>query len=262
MDCLCYEERRDEVTIPRFYHPQNMEPGYVVSLPDDFLHYTRRVLRMGIGDRLELIDGQGFQYEGRICSVSSAGILVEIVAKTFLQDSSFSITLCQALVKANKMDFIIQRSVELGVTRFIPFSSSRTIVRLTETSAAMKVRRWQKIASESARQCGRSIIPSVEQVLSYQEMLKEGGNNEAKIIFWEGERSRTIRQLFQKEENDPHNYFFVIGPEGGFSGDEIVQADMEGFSPMTIGKRVLKVETAVLSILAILQYERGLFQGD
>jgi len=250
------------MTVPRFYYPQSMEPGHVVSLPDDSLHYARRVLRIGAGDRLALIDGHGYQYEGCVCSVSSAGVFVEIMEKSLVQDSPLSITLCQALIKADKMDFIIQRSVELGVTRFIPFSSLRTIVRLTQVSAEMKARRWQKIAAESARQCGRPLIPMVEPVLSYQEMLKRGEEQAVKVIFWEGERDRTIGQLFQKEERDHRNYFFVIGPEGGFSGDEIACAGSEGFLPVTIGKRVLKVETAVLSILAILQYERGIFHTD
>jgi 16S rRNA (uracil1498-N3)-methyltransferase len=239
-----------------------METGHVVSLPDDSLHYVRRVLRMGLGDRLDLMDGQGWQYEGRICSLSSTDILVEIMGKSFLPDSSLGITLCQALIKANKMDFIIQRSVELGITRFIPFSSSRTIVHLTPASAAVKVKRWQKIASESARQCGRSIIPAVAPLMSYQEMLKAGGAKAAKIIFWEGEMDRSIGQLFRGEEKESPDYFFVIGPEGGFSGDEIARAGGEGFLPVSIGKRVLKVETAVLSILAILQYERGIFHAD
>lgn len=250
------------MTVPRFYHPQSMEPGHVVSLPDDSLHYARRVLRMGAGDHLALVDEQGYQYEGRVCSVSSAGVLVEITEKSPAQDSPLSITLCQALLKADKMDFIIRRAVELGVTHFIPFSSSRTIVRLTPVSAATKVERWRKIAAEAARQCGRPLIPEVAPVSSYQEMLQRGEGRAAKVIFWEGERDRTFGQLFRKEGNDCHDYFFVIGPEGGFSGDEIACAGDEGFLPVTIGKRVLKVETAVLSILAILQYERGIFHLD
>jgi 16S rRNA (uracil1498-N3)-methyltransferase len=151
----------------------------------------------------------------------------------------------------------------LGVTRFIPFSSSRAIVRLTPASGAEKVRRWRKIASESARQCGRSLIPIVDPVLSYQEMLKARGDRAVKIIFWEGERDKSIGHLFHEKESDPpDDYFFVVGPEGGFSGDEIAQAGGEGFLSVSMGKRVLKVETAVLSILAILQYERGIFHAD
>ena len=250
------------MTIPRFYHPQSMEPGHVVSLPHDSLHYARRVLRMRVGERLDLIDGQGTQYEGRISSISSTDIFVEIMAKNFPEDSSVSVTLCQALVKGDKMDFIIQRSVELGVARFIPFSSSRTIIHLTPAAAAAKVKRWQKIAAESARQCGRAIVPVVSPVLSYEEMLKQGGEQAPKVIFWEGERDRTMGRLFREGENDSQEYFFVVGPEGGFSGDEIAQADHEGFLSVTIGKRILKVETAVLSILTILQYEKGIFHAD
>lgn len=251
------------MTTPRFYHPEEMNPGCVVALAEDHVHYARRVLRMHQGDRLDLIDGKGFEYHGVIHNMTPEEVWIEVLEKNPILDPSVGLTLCQSLLKADKMDFIIQRSVELGVNTFIPFISSRSVVRLTPEAADRKVERWRKIATEAARQCGRSTIPSVEAVLSYVDMLNRADEKTVKVIFWEAESERTIRQIFRNDEGESSpGYFFIVGPEGGFSGDEVFRAKEAGFFPVSLGKRVLKVETAVMSILAILQYEKGIFHGD
>ncbi|MBN1548980.1 MAG: 16S rRNA (uracil(1498)-N(3))-methyltransferase [Syntrophaceae bacterium] len=251
------------MTVPRFYHPQEMEAGQTVSLAGDNIHYAQRVLRMRSGDRLDLIDGLGSEYHAVVHFLSPEKVLVDITEKIRIVDPSVGLTFCQSLLKADKMDFIVQRSVELGVDTFIPFVSSRSVVRLTPVAAVRKVERWQKIAKEAARQCGRSHIPTVEPVAAYSDMIRMANGNPVKAIFWEAETERTLRQLFQSGEGrSDDRYFFVVGPEGGFSGEEICRAKEAGFLSVSIGKRVLKVETAVMSILAILQYERGIFHGD
>ena len=251
------------MTIPRFYHPEAMAPGQVVSLLGDNIHYAQRVLRLRQGDSLDLIDGLGFEYHAVIRAMGSEGVSAEVLQKNKIEDPSVGLTLCQSLLKSDKMDFIIKRSVELGVDTFIPFISSRSVTRLSAEAAVQKVKRWQKIATESARQCGRSIIPTVQPVLLFKDMLDRGNGEMVKVIFWEAEAERTIRQIFQGREGRPDDrYFFIVGPEGGFSGEEVSKAVEAGFLSVSIGKRVLKVETAVLSILAILQYERGIFRGD
>jgi 16S rRNA (uracil1498-N3)-methyltransferase len=264
VDLLCPEEKgRKSLTIPRFYHPEAMAPGQVVSLLGDNIHYAQRVLRMRQGDPLDLIDGLGFEYHAVIRSLGSEGISAEVLEKNAIHDPSVGLTLCQSLLKSDKMDFTIKRSVELGVDTFIPFVSSRSVARLSPEAALQKVNRWQKIATEAARQCGRSIIPTVQPVVSFREMLGKADGDMVKVIFWEAESERTIRHVFRDREERPEDrYFFIVGPEGGFSGDEVFKAKEEGFLSVSIGKRVLKVETAVLSILAILQYERGIFRGD
>lgn len=250
------------MTIPRFYHPETMASGQIVSLTGDNIHYAQRVLRMRQGDYLDLIDGLGFQYQAVIRSVGLEGVSVEILQKNAILDPPLGLTLCQSLLKSDKMDFIIKRSVELGVDTFIPFISSRSVARLSPEAALNKVTRWQKIATESARQCGRSIIPAVKPVLSFDDMLARSDGASVKLIFWETETERTIRQVFRdREGRSDDRYCFIVGPEGGFSGEEVCRAQEKGFLSVSIGKRVLKVETAVLSILAILQYEKGIFRG-
>jgi 16S rRNA (uracil1498-N3)-methyltransferase len=251
------------LTIPRFYHPEAMAPGQVVTLLGDNIHYAQRVLRMRAGDPLDLIDGLGFEYHAVIRFLGNEAVSAEILEKNAIADPSVGLTLCQSLLKADKMDFIIKRSVELGVNTFIPFASSRSVARLSPEAALQKVKRWQKIATEAARQCGRSIIPTVQPVLSFPEMLGRAEGETVKVIFWEAEAERTIRQIFRDREGCPDDrYFFIVGPEGGFSGEEVLKATEAGYLSVSIGKRVLKVETAVLSILAILQYERGIFRGE
>lgn len=239
-----------------------MASGQVVSLTGDNIHYAQRVLRMRQGDSLDLIDGLGFEYHAVIRSMNSETVSVEILAKNAIDDPSADLTLCQSLLKSDKMDFIIQRSVELGVNTVVPFVSSRSVARLSSEAALQKVTRWQKIATEAARQCGRSIIPTVQPVLSFNDMLERSDEGTVKLIFWEAEAERTIRQVFRDREGQSDDrYCFIVGPEGGFSGEEVWRAKEKGFLSVSIGKRVLKVETAVLSILAILQYEKGIFRG-
>jgi len=251
------------LTIPRFYQPETMASGQVVFLTGDNVHYAQRVLRMRQGDALDLIDGQGFEYHAVIRSMNSETVSVEILKKNAILDPPLGLILCQSLLKSDKMDFIIKRSVELGVDTFFPFVSSRSVARLSPEAALNKVTRWQKIATEAARQCGRSIIPTVQSVLTFQQMLGKAEGEMVKVIFWEAEAERTIRQVFRDREGCPDDrYFFIVGPEGGFSGEEVWRAKEKGFLSVSIGKRVLKVETAVLSILAILQYEKGIFRGE
>jgi 16S rRNA (uracil1498-N3)-methyltransferase len=238
-----------------------MATGQVVALNGDHAHYAQRVLRMRVGDHLELIDGRGFEYQAVVQDLLPDKVVVEVREKQRIDDPPLGLTFCQSLLKADKMDFIVRRSVELGVDTFIPFVSSRSIVRLTPEAAAQKVRRWQKIAEEAARQCGRSHIPEILPVTAYSEMIRMAEGYPLKAIFWEAETERTLRQFFRDGEGQKERYFFVVGPEGGFSGEEVFQAKDADFLSVSIGKRVLKVETAVMSILAILQYERGIFRG-
>jgi 16S rRNA (uracil1498-N3)-methyltransferase len=172
------------------------------------------------------------------------------------------ITLCQALPKAEKMDGIIRHATELGVGRIIPFIGGRSIPRWPEEKWPQKRERWQKIALDAARQSGRIDIPEIGGIASFTEMLDSARNAEMKLIPWEEESGRGIREVLQ----DPKyagmkSSHLVIGPEGGFDKEEIDRARAAGFLSVSLGKRVLRVETAALAVLAILQYERGALSG-
>jgi 16S rRNA (uracil1498-N3)-methyltransferase len=161
------------------------------------------------------------------------------------------------------MDFIIQKATELGVDRIVPFQSARSIPQLTMDKARLKMTRWLHIATEAARKCGRSDIPEIKGILSFEEMLIEGDREELKIIFWEEESERGIKQVLRNEKYEGvKDISVVIGPEGGFSKEEVDRAVEKGFLSVSLGKNILKVETAALTIVSIIQYEKGIFGGE
>lgn len=245
---------------PRIYHPAIIEVGEVCSLAEDRRHYLKSVLRMKEGDPLTLFDGCGHEYEGVIGRISPAELEVRILKKSRLpEDKGSRIILCQSVPKAGKMDFIVQKATELGIDRIIPFLSLRSVSRPAVDKAVRRVDRWQKIAVEAARQCGRVDVPAVHEIVTFTEMLDLSGTAEHKIIFWEEETKIGLRQVFLGTEGPKTGslIFTVVGPEGGFTADEIKEAKEKGFRSVSLGRRVLKVETAVLAILSIIQYETG-----
>ena len=251
------------MTVPRIHFPRNMGEGDLCKLGEENLRYIKSVLRMKKGDYLILFDGTGWEYETVIKQFIADGISVEVLKKDRVPDKFVNITICQALPKANKMDFIVQKATELGADRIIPFQSARSIPRLTADKARFKVSRWRNIATEAARQCGRADIPEVEGILSYEEVIAYPKREKLKIIFWEEESVRGIRQVLRDEKyNGIKDIVVIIGPEGGFLKKEVDRAVDKGFISVSLGRNILKVETAVLTILSIIQYEKGIFSGE
>jgi 16S rRNA (uracil1498-N3)-methyltransferase len=161
------------------------------------------------------------------------------------------------------MDFIIRKATELGAHRIIPFRSARSVPQLTADKSRARVSRWRTIATEAARQCGRADIPEVNDVLSFEEMLASAEGGTLKIIFWEEESERGIKKLLRDNRYEGEKDIAVmIGPEGGFSKEEVDSAVKRGFISVSLGRNVLKVETAAVTILSIIQYELGIFGGE
>lgn len=242
---------------PRIYHPAIMETGDTCRLMEDRRHYLGSVLRMKAGDLLTLFDGCGNEYEGRIGRMSPTGLEVEIVNKYRLpEENRVRIVLCQSVPKAGKMEFIIQKATELGIDRIIPFLSVRSVARPDTERALQKVARWRKIAVGAAQQCGRVDVPDVHEVASFSEVLALAEPADQRIIFWEEETRTGLRQIFSG--TTPSKLIFVVvGPEGGFAASEIEEAKAKGFRTVSLGWRVLRVETAALAVMSIIQYETG-----
>jgi len=250
------------LSTPRIYHPGEMAVGRPVELGEDHIRYIRNVLRLGEGDPLILFSGQGVEYGAVIRTVSRDAVVADIVDRKDIGDSGIRITLAQAMPKGPKMDFIIQKAVELGVSRVIPFDSSRSIPKLSGDKARSRTARWQKIALEACRQCGRGDIPEIMEIRAFYEMIEMPGESDLKLILWEEESGVGIRDVLRNEPSQSTGGFFVIvGPEGGFSKEEVEAARRKGCLSVSLGHRVLKVETAAIAILAILQYERGSLAG-
>jgi 16S rRNA (uracil1498-N3)-methyltransferase len=171
-----------------------------------------------------------------------------------------SITLAQSLPKSGKMDVIIQKATELGVHRIIPFISHRCVPRLDEEKAWARQGRWQKIAMEAARQCRRAHIPDIAPILSFADMLTQASSDSFRMILWEEEMTADIRSLLTLASGALETGCVVaVGPEGGFTAEEIDQAKGAGFVTASLGRHVLRTETASLAAIAIIHYEIGRF---
>ncbi len=220
--------------------------------------HMSKVLRMKPGDRLILMDSHGLRYISRIESGSSRQVRVlleEPLPAPPLRP--WKITLCQAVSKSQAMDYVIQKTSELGVDRIVPFISDRSVVRLEPHRLPNKMRHWNEIAISSAKQCGRAIPAKIEAPLPFSDLMKEGGQRQtAKVILWEAEESVGLSRVL-KGAPAAGEFVAVIGPEGGFTGDEIAMAKQAGFVSVSLGSRILRSETAATALVAIAQYELG-----
>ncbi len=248
------------MTIPRIYSPVALEEGKNCDLGPDNRKYLKQVLRLGIGARINVFDGFGHEFAAVIKSFTLDGVALELGERLETAGKKIKITLGQALPKAGKMDVIVRSAAELGADTIIPFVAARSVSRVTGEKSAMKAARWQIIAREAARCCRNSQITDVLPVASFDDMLARATGHALKMIFWEEEDQKGIKDILSDPEvAEVKDIFVIVGPEGGFSRDEISQAKKAGFISVSLGKQILKVETAALVIISIIQYERGIF---
>ncbi len=242
--------------MPRFYVPQPRIEEGMLKVEGDEVKHIRKVLRLKAGDEIVVFDGLGKEFEGTIVEEGRSSVIVKI--QRILSpggDSPLEVTLAQSLLKGEKMDYLIQKATELGVKEIIPFLSSRSVPLLEKSRRVKRYHRWEKIAIEASKQSGRDVVPRVESLQEYSDMLHAASTDSLRLIFWE--RGGIKLKEVLKRSKDRTKIFFVVGPEGGFSQDEVEEAKRAGFVAVTLGRRILRAETASLCILSILQYERG-----
>ena len=239
--------------MPKFFFQKNdISRGQVQLFGEDEKH-IKTVLRAREGEEITLCDGEGMDYQCRIASLER-GVLLDILSQEVCEtEPKTKITLYQGLPKADKMELIIQKCVELGVDRIVAVSTERAIVKL-DKKEAKKLERWQKIAEAAAKQSGRGKIPEIgQQVLKFKEAVAEAKELDGAIIPYEREEETGIRQFVENFKGESVGVF--IGPEGGFADEEIALAQENGITPITLGKRILRTETAGMTTTAILLYE-------
>ena len=242
----------------RFYLEKvNKKNGYCIITGSEARHITK-VLRMVSGDRFVLMVGEGKRFQALIESIESDKIIVTLEKRLPAPSPSpIEIILCQSILRSNPMDHLIQKTSELGVNRIIPFSSTRTIVRLKGERADSRLRHWRKIAQSSAKQSDRFTPITVETPMGFHGMINGFKNADAlKIIMWEEETSRDLKNLLKKSLKT-QKIVYIVGPEGGFTREEIDYAMDSGFISISLGNRILRAETAAITITAITQYEWG-----
>ena len=240
----------------RFFVRQPQIEKGILRVKGDEVKHIRKVLRLKKGDEISVFDGSAKEYQGTIVEEGpfSVAVLIRIVLPS-RRESNLEVTLAQSLLKGEKMDYLIQKATELGIKEIIPFSSSRSVPLLEKSKGQERHRRWEKIAIEASKQCGRTILPRIDLLKDYSQMLQSASQDSIRLILWEKEGQR-LKELFAGE-GEKSKIFFVVGPEGGLSQEEVDEAKRSGFVPVTLGRRILRSETASLSLLSILQYEWG-----
>lgn len=213
----------------------------------DHAHITR-VMRLGPGDPITVFDEKSFEYEGRIKNISAGNIEVEVLdSRRTESEPELELNLFQAALKGNKMDRVIRETTQLGVSGIFPVISERTLVRSTA-----KVARWNRIALESTKQCGRTGPPRVAEPADFRSSLGIRNGSDIKIILHEN-RTDSLGSYMDSESRQARSVNVFVGPEGGFSEEEISFARENGYAPLGLGKRILRAETASVVGVALLQ---------
>ena len=229
----------------RLYQNTVFNVGDKVSLEKNNEHHLLKVLRFPVGNNIILFNGDGFDYQAIVTSTKKT-YEVEVVSQQKNEsESSLDLTLAQGITKGEKMDFLIQKAVELGVTRIIPMQTERCVVRLKTDKVAKRIVHWQKIANHACGQSGRSVIVDISLPLTLTELLNKPNHNGFVLYHRATENLQTMEK--------PSKATILIGPEGGLSDVEIKQATNAGFHPLLLGKRILRTETASLVAIANIQ---------
>jgi 16S rRNA (uracil1498-N3)-methyltransferase len=228
------------------------------SITDPEAKHISKVLRMGPGDRFILMDGEGARFLALIESAGSREVRV-FLEKPLPEPppSPVEIILCQGFLKSRKMDYLIQKTSELGVDCIRPFSSERTVVRLKKDRLPGRMKHWREIARGSAKQSDRSLPAQIEDIVPFNELVAGWKEDDAlKVVLWEEEGSKDLKGLL-REASTKEKFIGMVGPEGGFSRQEVEVAKDAGFVPASLGRRILRSETAAITVVAVVQYEWG-----
>ncbi|HFC7645944.1 TPA: 16S rRNA (uracil(1498)-N(3))-methyltransferase [Neisseria meningitidis] len=234
--------------MPRFHLPENLSVGQTVALPDNIVRHLN-VLRVRPNENITLFDGKGKAHAARLTVLEKRRAEAEILHEdTTDNESPLNITLIQSISSGERMDFTLQKSVELGVTAIQPVISERCIVRLDGERAAKRLARWQEIVISACEQSGRNTVPPVLPIIGYREALDKMPSESTKLIM-SINRARKLGDIRQPSGA----IVFMVGPEGGWTEQEEQQAFDAGFQAVTLGKRILRTETAPLAAIAAMQ---------
>ena len=234
----------------RFYADERGVNGDVAYLCEEDARHATRVLRMKPGEGCELF-ADGKRFSGEIISLDNGEVEVRITGEMPSTEARLRITLYQGLPKADKMELIVQKSVELGACAVVPVAMSRCVVQLDAKDGRKKQERWQKIAREACKQSGRCEMMQVTEPISFKQLLARLTEHEAAIVPWEDARGYSLAR-FHQEHPGVTDLAIVIGPEGGMSEDEIARMKEASCQSVTLGPRILRTETAGLCAMSAL----------
>jgi 16S rRNA (uracil1498-N3)-methyltransferase len=235
--------------IPRFYCPIALETTQALLLPDEVFRHAIQVLRLQAGENLILFNGQGGEYLAELVEISKRSARVQIQSfNPAKRESNLDLTLVQALIKPDKMDFALQKAVELGISAFQPLITQRSVARTDKEKIEKKLQHWQAVAISACEQSGRTCLPQIHIPVSLSHYLSQMDNGTTQLIL-APESTKPLQQL----QANSNKIAVLIGPEGGFTEQELEQCLAQGLQGISLGERILRAETASTSVLAILQ---------
>jgi 16S rRNA (uracil1498-N3)-methyltransferase len=243
------------MSIPRFHSTEKLSPGSLVKLSDNAAIHAGRALRMKVGDQVVLFNGDGNNYLCELNFMSKNEVSVKVKSMSANNcESPLNITLIQAISSGDRMDFTIQKAVELGVTAIQPISSQRSVVRLSGDRAEKRREHWQNVVISACEQSGRSFVPLVAAATSLPQWLSQNEKADLRILLLPG-ATQSLHDMVKPEGN----IHLLIGAEGGLTEEEINLATHYQFASIRLGNRILRTETAALSAISAIQTRWGDF---
>ncbi|GIP35849.1 16S rRNA (uracil(1498)-N(3))-methyltransferase [Paenibacillus sp. J2TS4] len=250
-----------------FIHPDRFTDDSVDITGED-AHHLVRVMRAAIGDQVICCDGIRREWIVRISSIEDGLVRAELVEPLGRSsEPGVRITIAQSLPKGDKMELVIQKGTEIGAASFLPFVSERTIVQYDGKKEAKRLERWSKIAKEAAEQAHRSRVPELASPASWKQLLTLVREADLALFCYEKEETRQLRPLIRdklaeaRSSGQPPRVVVIIGPEGGFTEREALEAEAAGCVPVSLGRRILRTETAAMVALTCILYEHGEMGG-
>lgn len=246
--------------MPKFFVTSNEINNDKIQVKGEDVNHIKNVLRAKIEDKIDICNTDEMKdYKCEIEEITNEYINCKIISeKQNDSESNIEITIFQGLPKADKMELIIQKSVELGVNKIVPVDMKRCVVKLKDKDQIKKVERWQKISEVASKQCGRGIIPEIGQVVKIKEIIDRIGEYDIILVAYEKEENNYLKfeiDKLKKLEKDKKKIAIAIGPEGGLEEEEVKMLQENGAKVITLGKRILRTETVALNMISILMYE-------
>lgn len=244
------------MSLPRFYCREALSPGAHIDLPEPVARHAVRVLRLPPGAAIVLFDGRGGEYDATIERIEKTRVVAALGAwRDSEHESPLALTLVQAIQAGDKMDFTIQKAVEMGVTGIVPVDSRRSVIRLAGERAVKRVAHWQGVVASACEQCGRNQLPLVAQIEKLENWLARPAGPGLRLML------APEAELALTELSPCDQVQLLVGAEGGLDPQEAIAAKQAGFVAVRMGPRVLRTETAGLAALAVLQALWGDFRG-
>lgn len=245
--------------MPRFFVRNEQIQGKTIEILGEDVKHIKNVLRKQVGDDIEVCNQDTEKsYICEITKIETESILIDIIEELQGYDNKIKVDIYQGLPKADKMELIIQKAVELGVNSIIPVDMKRCVVKFDSKTETKKIERWQKIAESAAKQSGRNTIPQIKNVVKIEDIIKNKEQYDLIIVCYENEKQNYIKNELVKLKNinkQEINIAVVIGPEGGLEEKDVIYLEQNGAKIVSLGNRILRTETVALNLLSIIMYE-------